>query len=131
MDASKTDYLLGLFESSHLKFNLDVVENNLERDEPSLKLMVEKGIEVLSKNEKGYFLFVEGGKIDMAHHAVKAKLSLDETAEFSKAIDYARSVVNEEDTIILVTADHAHTLTYSGYGVIIKLILVNRFSFFL
>lgn len=117
MNAAETDYLLGLFESSHLNFHLDVVNKSLEYKEPSLTQMVSKAIEVLSKNENGFFLFVEGGEIDFGHHAAKARLALDETAEFSKAIDYARKAVNEDDTIILVTADHSHTISYSGYSV--------------
>lgn len=79
--------------------------------------MVTKAIEVLRKNEKGYFLFVEGGKIDMAHHGTKANIAIDEFREFSKAIDYAVKTVNLNDTIILVTADHSHTMSYSGYSV--------------
>lgn len=89
----------------------------MEDKKPSLTQLTAKAIELLSKNKNGYFLFVEGGKIDIAHHETRARKSLDETVEFSKAIDYARRAVSEEDTIILVTADHAHTMSYSGYPV--------------
>lgn len=117
VNVSETDYLLGLFEPSHLQYHLDLVNKSLEHKKPSLTQLTAKAIELLSKNKNGYFLFVEGGKIDLAHHETKARKSLDETAEFSKAIDYARRAVSEEDTIILVTADHAHTMSYSGYPV--------------
>lgn len=77
--------------------------------------MVAKAIDLLSKNKEGYFLFVEGGRIDHGHHATKAQYALDEAAEFSKAIAYARRAVSDHDTLIVVTADHAHTMSYSGY----------------
>jgi len=39
-----------------------------------------------------------------AHHITSAQLALEETVEFDKAVEYARNVTNEEDTLILVTA---------------------------
>lgn len=54
--------------------------------EPTLEEMTELAIKILSKEDKGYFLFVEGGKIDMAHHGSFAKMAFDETIEFAKAI---------------------------------------------
>lgn len=117
VNVSTTDYLLGLFESRDLKSHLEVTENNEEDKEPSLLQMTTKAIELLSKNPEGYFLFVEGGQIDFGHHDTNARMALDEAAEFSKAIDYAKRAVNEEDTLIIVTADHGHTMTFSGYPV--------------
>lgn len=117
VDASQTDYLLGLFEGGVMKYHLDVVAERSEEKEPSLLQMTAKAIEILNKNQKGYFLFVEGGKIDLAHHDVQARYALDETAEFSDAIEYARKATSEEDTLILVTADHAHTMSFAGYPV--------------
>lgn len=96
---------------------MEVTENNEEDKEPSLLQMTTKAIELLSKNPEGYFLFVEGGQIDLGHHDTNARMALDEAAEFSKAIDYAKRAVNEEDTLIIVTADHGHTMTFSGYPV--------------
>lgn len=117
VDASKTDYLLGLFESSAMKYHLDVVAEKVEHKEPSLLQMTVKAIEILKKNSEGYFLFVEGGKIDWGHHSTQARYAIDEAAEFSDAIEYARKATSEDDTIILVTADHAHTMSISGYPV--------------
>ncbi|KAF5271195.1 hypothetical protein FQA39_LY08202 [Lamprigera yunnana] len=108
-----TEYVLGLFNSDHLSFNLDRDVNN----EPSLQEMTEKAIEVLSQGDKGFFLFVEGGKIDHAHHATQAAIALDETIEFHKAIETAVNLTNEEDTLIVVTSDHSHTMTLNGYPV--------------
>lgn len=99
-----------------MKYNLQAKEQG-DEEQPTLTDMVAKALEVLNKSEKGYFLFVEGGKIDLGHHSNKAHLALDETAEFSRAIDYAHHNVNEEDTLILVTSDHSHTMTMAGYPV--------------
>ncbi|KAL0275004.1 UNVERIFIED_CONTAM: hypothetical protein PYX00_002998 [Menopon gallinae] len=105
------DYLLGLFTESHLAYNLEADQN-----QPTLEEMTAEAIEVLQKNKKGYFLFVEGAKIDMAHHESRAQMSLDETIEFAKAIERAVKMTNESDTLIVVTADHAHTMSMSGYA---------------
>jgi alkaline phosphatase len=56
-----------------------------------------------------------GGRIDHAHHDTKAHLALDETVEFAKAVQTAADLTDEEDTLIVVTADHAHTMSLSGY----------------
>lgn len=46
---------------------------------------------------------------------MQARRALHETVEFSEAIQEAISTESEEDTLIIVTADHAHTMTMSGY----------------
>uniref|UniRef100_A0A182IV49 alkaline phosphatase n=1 Tax=Anopheles atroparvus TaxID=41427 RepID=A0A182IV49_ANOAO len=116
VDVSSTDYLLGLFESGHMKYNLEVqASSEAARLEPTLEEMTETAIKLLRKNPHGYVLFVEGGLIDVAHHETWARLALDETAEYSKAIDTARKITSEDDTLIVVSADHSHTMTYNGY----------------
>lgn len=109
--SNNTDYLLGLFEGDHCQYNLDT--NPVT--EPTLAEMTQAAIEVLSKGDEGYFLFVEGGRIDHAHHETLAKKALDETVEFSKAIQRAVDITSRSDTLIVVTSDHAHTLSVSGY----------------
>ncbi|EAT45426.1 AAEL003309-PA [Aedes aegypti] len=115
INLDKTDYLLGLFEASHLKYNLQVQQQNAMDMEPSLSELTEIAIKMLQKSEEGYILFVEGGLIDLAHHDTRARIALDETAEFSKAIERARKLTSEEDTLIVVSSDHSHTMTYNGY----------------
>ena len=68
--------------------------------------------------DEGFFLLVEGGRIDHAHHSNYAKHSLEETIEFSKAVQKAMSMTNETETLIVVSADHSHVMSYAGYGVI-------------
>lgn len=80
--------------------------------------MTEVAINIASKGngaENGYFLFIEGGRIDHGHHATWAKKAMDETVEFSKAIQKALDMTSEEDTLIVVTSDHAHTMSVAGY----------------
>ncbi|XP_005176705.2 membrane-bound alkaline phosphatase [Musca domestica] len=115
VDISKTEYLLGLFSDSHCPYHGDLKRDRLENSDPSLSLMTQKAIELLSKNDKGYFLFVEGARIDMAHHSSKAHKSLEDTEEFSRAIELARNMTSEEDTLIVVTSDHSHTMSLNGY----------------
>lgn len=85
VNATETKRLLGLFSKSHLHYHLEQLADP-ENSEPTLEEMTEKAIEMLEKEKKGYFLFVEGGKIDISHHDTMARIALDETAEFSKAI---------------------------------------------
>ncbi|XP_017012470.2 alkaline phosphatase [Drosophila takahashii] len=114
-DLSKTDYLLGLFDTSHLPYHGDRRRTHYEDAEPSLSDMTEAAIKLLSKNKEGYFLFVESGRIDMAHHATKARKALEDTQEFAAAVEMARKMTNEEDTLIVVTSDHSHTMSINGY----------------
>jgi len=111
VDFKHTDYLLGLFNSDHLLYHL---EEGSEL-QPTLEEMTEAAIKLLRKEKNGFYLFVEGGRIDMAHHENRARRALDETVEFHKAVKKALELVDEEETLIVVTADHAHTMTMAGY----------------
>lgn len=68
---------------------------------------VKKGIEVLD-GDKGFFMMVEGGKIDWACHANDAAATIQDTVAFSNAVDEAIEFYNEhpEETLIIVTGDH-------------------------
>ncbi|GBP02993.1 Alkaline phosphatase, placental type, partial [Eumeta japonica] len=77
--------------------------------------MTESAIKILQKNDRGFFLFVEGARIDMAHHNTEARKSLEDTEEFAKAVQVARQMLPEDDTLIVVTSDHSHTMTIGGY----------------
>lgn len=110
-ETSNADYVLGLFESSHMQYNLDADKQT----EPTLAEMTEAAIKNLRRSRNGFFLFVEGGRIDMAHHSTLAQKSLDETVQFSEAIQRAVNMTNAKDTLIVVTSDHSHTMSFSGY----------------
>lgn len=113
IDPKTTGHLLGLFETSHLPFESERPKPS-ER-EPSLPEMTSKAIDILSQNKKGFFLMVEGGRIDHAHHLGNAYRALSDTVELSDAVRTAVQKVNLDDTLIIVTADHSHTLTMMGY----------------
>ncbi|MEZ5425941.1 MAG: alkaline phosphatase [Pyrinomonadaceae bacterium] len=113
VDSKKTKHLLGLFDPSHLKYEVD---RKIDKSgEPSLSEMTAKAIDILSNNKKGYFLMVEAGKIDHGHHDGNAFRALTEAIELSNAVRTAEQKVNLKDTLIIVTADHSHTMTISGY----------------
>jgi alkaline phosphatase len=103
VNPATTDHLLGLFGSSHIEYYADIVENNLQDRYPSLADMTGKAIDILSKNEQGYFLFVEGGRIDHGHHDNWAKRALEETRQFSEAIALAVSKLNMSETLVVRT----------------------------
>uniref|UniRef100_A0A183SJK5 alkaline phosphatase n=1 Tax=Schistocephalus solidus TaxID=70667 RepID=A0A183SJK5_SCHSO len=109
INTKQTDYLLGLLAASHLPYVLD-----RQTGEPSLTDLTTKAIEILQHNPKGFFLFVEGGRIDHAHHANKAKQALVELLEMKEAIEKAVSMVNLEETLIILTADHSHAFELVG-----------------
>ena len=110
---SSADKVLGLFNSSHMQY-----ESNRGNDvagEPSLTQMTSKAIDLLSKNDKGYFMMVEAGRIDHAHHAGNAYNALNDTIELSNAVKAAMDKTSAEDTLIIVTADHSHVFSMAGY----------------
>lgn len=109
---SPPEYLLGLFEGSHMRYNLE----SDPAMEPTLAELTETAIRSLSRNERGFFLFVEGGRIDHAHHDSLPRLALDETLELHRAVERATQLLDPEDSLIVVTADHAHVMAFNGYS---------------
>ncbi len=61
------------------------------------------------------YIYVAGGRIDQAHHDGRAKLALEEAFQFDLAVAAALNLTNSDDTLIIVTADHSHTLSINGY----------------
>ncbi len=112
-DLTSTDKLMGLFTSSHMSYDADRAASG--SDEPTIAEMTESAIHVLEKNDKGFFLMVESGRIDHAHHAGNAYNALHDAVAFSDAVQAAVDAVNLDETLILVTADHSHVFTIAGY----------------
>ncbi len=115
VDGNDGKKLLGLFNYSHMQYEAD--RSHDVDGEPSIAEMTHKAIEILSKNENGYFLMVEGGRIDHAHHAGNAYGALSDTIAFAKAVQVADEMSDDKDTLIIVTADHSHVFTIAGYPV--------------
>jgi alkaline phosphatase len=109
-DIANSDKLLGLFTSSHMSYEADRDDN----EEPSLAEMTETALEVLKKDQDGFFLMVEGGRIDHGHHAGNAYRALTDAHAFAEAVQTAVDNTNGE-TLIIVTADHSHVFTIAGY----------------
>ena len=116
IDPASTSKLVGLFNKDHLNYELDRAKTGSGIDEPSLADMTEKAIKILQKNSKGYFLMVEGGRIDHALHGTNAKRALEDTIAFDEAIRRALALVDTSKTLIVVTADHDHTMAFNGYS---------------
>lgn len=117
INPATTTRLFGLFKASHMSYDLDRAATS----EPSLAEMTSKAMDVLASNKNGYFLMVEGGRIDHALHETTAKKALQDTVAFDNAIKAAIDKVKLTDpqllnTLIVVTADHDHTLVLNGYA---------------
>ncbi|XP_061390574.1 alkaline phosphatase 4 [Musca vetustissima] len=111
VDLKEVDRLLGLFRNNHITYAI-----GKEEGEPSLKEMTEAAIEVLQREDSnGFVLMVEGGRIDQGHHQNYAHAALHEVYEFDQAIEAALENTNANETLILVTADHSHSVTLNGY----------------
>lgn len=113
IDPKKTDHLLGLFEPSQMQYSHDRKDG--PTGEPSLSEMTSKSIDILNRNKKGYFLMVEAGRIDHGHHDGNAYRALTDTIELSNAVRTALGKVDLDETLIVVTADHSHTMVIQGY----------------
>lgn len=113
LDTQNAGPVLGLFEPSHMKYEADRAQDGA--GEPSLAEMTRTAIELLQHNEQGYYLMVEAGRIDHAHHAGNAYRALTDTIALSDAVAVAREMSSEDDTLIIVTADHSHVFTLAGY----------------
>ncbi|XP_065640700.1 alkaline phosphatase isoform X1 [Hydra vulgaris] len=109
---NEVDHLLGVFSYDHMNYSHYRLNGT---DEPSLVEMVEFAVKVLSKNSKGYFLLVEGGRIDHGHHANKAFHALHDTVELNDAVHKAKEITDSDETLLIVTADHSHVFTIGGY----------------
>jgi alkaline phosphatase len=108
---------IGLFAPNHLAYD---AERDAAR-QPGLADMTRKAIGILSKNPNGFFLMVEGGLIDHALHATRAKRALQETVSYDAALKAAIDDMQAIDpglknTLIVATADHDHTLLLNGYS---------------
>jgi alkaline phosphatase len=113
LDLGATPRLLGLFDPSHMEYEADRAADR--GGEPSLAEMTAAALRILARAPKGFVLMVEAGRIDHAHHANNAFRALGETIELSRAVDAALRATSRADTLVVVTADHGHSFTLSGY----------------
>ena len=101
--------VLGLFADSHLDYEAD------RTDQPSLAEMAREAIRHLEQDEDGYVLLIEGGRVDHGHHAGNAARALGDLIAFDEAVAAVLDSVSTQETLVLVTSDHGHTMTIQGY----------------
>jgi len=104
--------VLGLFNPSHMSF---MAERKADSPEPTLTDMTAAAIARLKADPDGFYLMVEGGRIDHAHHAGQAGFALEEAVEFARAVQWAVDHTDPAETLIMATADHSHVFTIAGY----------------
>jgi alkaline phosphatase len=109
--ASTTPRLMGLFSNGALPADADRAPDSTM---PRLPDMTAAAIRALAQNPRGYVLLVEGGQIDSSHHANDMRRALSAMIEFSQAVDTARRMTDPADTLIIVTAEHSHSLVLTA-----------------
>ena len=103
LEGSKGNKLWGLFEDKSFPYEIDRDKTT----KPSLAEMTDKALEVLSTNDKGFFLMVEGSEVDWAAHANDPVALIHEIKAFDDAVKVAKDFADEKgDTVILIAADH-------------------------
>ncbi len=104
--ANHATKLLGMFSASHLPYVIDRRQMNVS-NVPTLAEMTTAALDVLSRRDEGFFMLVEGGRIDYGGHANDAGTLLHEILDFDeavgKALEFQRSY---PDTLVIVTGDH-------------------------
>lgn len=115
LDMKSSQKVLGLFQPDHMQYEADRAGD--KGGEPSLADLTRAAITKLAGNRTGYVLLVEGGRVDHGHHAGNAARALEDAVALDGAIRAALDTVNLKDTLVLVTADHSHTLVMSGYPI--------------
>lgn len=105
---------LGPKASYHGNIDKPVVTCEVNKDRPAsvptLAQMTKKAINLLSSNDKGFFLQVEGASIDKQDHAANPCGQIGETVDLDEAVQEALAFAREHgDTLVVVTADHAHS----------------------
>ena len=115
--------IIGLFDQADtdakgkVKWVQEHMSYEYDRDplkEPSLSQMTSKAIDALARNTKGYFLVIEGGRIEHALSSGNAKRALAEVIAFDDAVRMALAKVDLSSTLIVVTANHDHTMALNG-----------------
>ena len=108
--------LIGLFTNSHMPYEVDRVNEGSEV--PSLAQLTQKGIEVLSKYDDGFFVMIESGRIDHACHANDPAGTIHDTLAFDESIKAAYDfyLQHPDETLIVVVGDHETGGMGLGFG---------------
>lgn len=107
MNKSSSSKLWGLFAQDAMSYELD--REKLTPTEPSLKEMTDKALSILSKDKDGFFLMVEGSKIDWASHANDPVGVTTDVLAFDAAVKSALDFAKKDgNTVVIVAADHGN-----------------------
>ncbi len=106
-----TTPVLGLLNDSHMEYEYD----RADADEPALAEIVRAAIAYLSQNENGYYLVVESGRVDHANHAGNLYRVVTDGAAFAEAVALADELTSDDDTLLIATSDHEHSIAFNGY----------------
>jgi alkaline phosphatase len=103
LQQTKSGKILGLFNMGNMAYEID----RGKTAEPSLAEMTAKSLGVLAQNPKGFFVMIEGGRIDHAAHRNDAAGTIRDTLAFDEAVGVALDFQRQNpDTLLIVTADH-------------------------
>lgn len=115
LDLTK-DKVFGLVQNqATLQFNRPgVAGGDLLDNSPDLATMTKGALNIISQDEDGFFLMVEGGAVDWAAHANNLPRLIEEQIDFNRAIEASVAWVEEnsnwDETLIIVTSDHGNGL---------------------
>ena len=102
IDTETADRISGQFGDGALPYESDGLG-----DLPHLSEMTVAALHILDNDPDGFFLMVEGAKIDHGAHENKIERTVLETVEFARAVQKALDwAEGRTDTVIIVTADH-------------------------
>lgn len=100
--------LLGLFAEKYLPFEIDRINTpELKAFTPTLNEMSQVALAQLSQGSEGFFLMIEGGRVDHAGHANDAAAIILEQLAFDDTIATVLNFVEKNpDTLLIITTDH-------------------------
>lgn len=109
-----SEKLLGLFSGEAMAPELD----RHGTKEPSLAHMTKIAIQLLQKEENGFFLMIEGGQIDWAGHANDAAWAMNDIEAFEQAVKQAKEFVKkDQQTLVVIAGDHnTGGMSIGGYN---------------
>lgn len=108
--ADREEPVIGLFANSDMAY-----EHDRPDSQPSLPELTVAALEHLRTNDEGFYLMVEGARVDHANHDGNAHRAFSEGVAFAEAIEAALAMVDLDETLVIVTADHDHVITFSGH----------------
>lgn len=105
-DFTKMEKVLAIFDNSHLPYEIE--RRHKYNYAPSLARIVESGIEVLQQDPDGFFMVIEGGRIDHAAHANDPVSVIYDTLALDAAVREAHEFYqrHKDQTLMVVVADH-------------------------